>query len=135
MLAQPAREGLVRELSILIVDAALGKQLLSVGSHFPKEIIMKTGMGKLVVFALAALTIGVFAGHAQIVNQLEFKMSQPFAVGNTTLAAGSYIIRPISGTDQSVVEISSASGKPEYHGGRTIGSARRGPGWQPPRFQ
>jgi hypothetical protein len=74
--------------------------------------IMKTIIGKFVVFALGALTIGAFSGRAQIINQVEFKMSQPFTVANTTLAAGSYIIRPVSGTDQRVVEISSASGKP-----------------------
>jgi hypothetical protein len=82
----------VRELSFLIVDAAWDKQILSAGFHFPKEIIMKTGIGKFAVFALGVLTMGVFACHAQIVNQLEFKMSQPFTVANTTLAAGSYII-------------------------------------------
>lgn len=47
---------------------------------------MKTLSGKFVVFALCVLTIGVFAGRAQIVNQLDFKMAQPFTVGNTTLA-------------------------------------------------
>jgi hypothetical protein len=73
---------------------------------------MKTLIGKLVVFALGVLTIGVFAGRAQIVNQLEFKMSQPFTVGNTTLPPGSYIVRPVQGTDQQVIEISSATGKP-----------------------
>jgi len=73
---------------------------------------MKTVIGKFVVFALGVLTIGVGAGHAQIVNQLEFKISQPFTVANTTLAAGSYIIRPVSGTDSTVIEIVGASGHP-----------------------
>ena len=73
---------------------------------------MKTLIGKLVVFALGVLTIGVFAGRAQIMNQLDFKMAQPFAVGNTTLPAGDYTIRPVQGTDQMVIEISTASGKP-----------------------
>jgi len=73
---------------------------------------MKTVIGKFVVFALGVLTIGVFAGRAQITTQLDFKMSQPFTVGNTTLPAGSYIIRPVGGTDQMVIEISAASGKP-----------------------
>jgi hypothetical protein len=35
---------------------------------------MKTLIGKLVVLALGVLTIGVFAGRAQIMNQLDFKM-------------------------------------------------------------
>jgi hypothetical protein len=73
---------------------------------------MKTLIGKLVVLGLGVLTIGVFAGRAQIINQLDFKMAQPFTVGNTTLPAGSYIIRPVQGTDQMVIEISAASGKP-----------------------
>jgi hypothetical protein len=73
---------------------------------------MKTLIGKLVVFALGVLTIGVSAGQAQIMNQLDFKMAQPFTVGNTTLPPGSYVIRPVQGTDQMVIEISGASGKP-----------------------
>ncbi len=73
---------------------------------------MKTLIGKLVVFALGVLTIGVFAGRAQIMNQLDFKMVQPFTVGNTTLPPGAYTIRPVQGTDQMVIEISAASGSP-----------------------
>jgi hypothetical protein len=73
---------------------------------------MKAPIGRFVVFALTALTIGVFAGRAQIMNQLDFKMTQPFAVGNTTLTPGSYVIRPVQGTDQMVLEISATSGKP-----------------------
>lgn len=73
---------------------------------------MKTHIGKFVAFAMGMLTIGVFAGLAQITNQLDFKMTQPFTVGNTTLPAGSYIIRPVSGSDQMVIEITTATGKP-----------------------
>ncbi len=73
---------------------------------------MKTRVGRLAALALAVLTIGVLAGRAQILNQLDFKMTQPFTVGNATLAAGSYVIRPVSGADQMVVEISAAGGKP-----------------------
>jgi|SRR5271154_1928844 len=73
---------------------------------------MKIRLGKFVVIALGILTIGVLAGRAQITNQLDFKMSQAFTVGNTTLPPGSYIVRPVSGTDQQVIEITSASGKP-----------------------
>lgn len=71
---------------------------------------MKTAIGKLVVFALGILTVGVSNGHAQIMNQLDFKISQPFTVANTTLPAGSYVIRPVSGVDQTVIEIASADG-------------------------
>jgi hypothetical protein len=73
---------------------------------------MKTRIGKIVVFALGLLTIGVFPGRAQIMNQLDFKMAQPFTVGNTTLPAGSYIVKPVSGTEQAVLEIRSANGHP-----------------------
>ena len=73
---------------------------------------MKIPLRKFVVIALAVLTVGVLAGRAQIANQLEFKMSQPFTVGNATLPPGSYIVRPVQGTDQQVIEISSATGKP-----------------------
>jgi hypothetical protein len=85
---------------------------VTVGTDFLEGEIMKTPIGKFVVFALCVLTIGVFASRAQIVNQLDFKMAQAFTVGNTTLAAGSYTIRPVQGTDQMVVEITAASGKP-----------------------
>jgi hypothetical protein len=73
---------------------------------------VKTHLERFIVLALGILTIGVFAGRAQITNQLDFKMAQPFTVGNTTLPAGSYIIRPVQGTDQMVLEISAASGHP-----------------------
>ena len=65
---------------------------------------MKTLFGKFVRFALV-LTIGSAAATAQITTQMGFKMSQSFVVENTTLPAGSYLITPVSGTDQSVVQI------------------------------
>lgn len=73
---------------------------------------MKTHIGKLVVLALGLLTVGALSGRAQIINQLDFKMTQPFTVGNTTLPAGSYIVKPVSGTEQAVLEIRSANGHP-----------------------
>ena len=73
---------------------------------------MKTGIGKFVVLALGILAIGVFTSQAQIMNQLDFKMSQPFTVANTTLPAGSYVIRPVGGAGETVLEILSASGQP-----------------------
>jgi len=73
---------------------------------------MKTRVGRLVVLALVVSTIAALTGRAQITNQLDFKVSQPFTAGNATLAAGSYVIRPVQGTDHMVIEISSASGKP-----------------------
>jgi hypothetical protein len=73
---------------------------------------MKTSVGKLVVLTLCVLTVGVAASQAQITNQLDFKVSQPFTVANTTLPAGSYTVRPVQGTEGAVVEISSESGHP-----------------------
>jgi hypothetical protein len=73
---------------------------------------MKAVIGRVVSLALGLLTIGVCAGRAQILNQVDFKMSEPFTVANTTLPAGSYIIRPVAGTDSMVLEIVSANGHP-----------------------
>jgi hypothetical protein len=73
---------------------------------------MKTTIGRFVVFALGVLMIGLWVAHAQIVNQLDFTMSQPFTVADTTLPAGSYTIRPVSGTESTVIEIVGASGHP-----------------------
>jgi len=76
------------------------------------EVIVKTSVGRLLALTLGVLTMGVVTGHAQIMNQLDFKMTQPFTVANTTLAAGSYTIRPVDGAGGTVVEISSDSGHP-----------------------
>ena len=73
---------------------------------------MKSVMVRLIVFAVGLFMIGVSVGSAQIMNQLDFKMSKPFTVANTTFEAGSYVIRPVSGSDSTVLEIVSASGHP-----------------------
>ena len=73
---------------------------------------MKTIVGRLVVFVLGIMMIAVLVARAQIVTELDFKIAQAFTVGNTTLSAGGYMIRPVPGTDQSVIEITAASGKP-----------------------
>ncbi len=73
---------------------------------------MKSGLADLGVIVLSVMTIGLCAGHAQIMNQIDFKTAQPFTVANTTLAAGSYLIRPVPGAGQTVLEVSGASGKP-----------------------
>jgi len=74
---------------------------------------MKTRIGMLVVSVLGILTIGAIASRGQIMSQMEFKMSQPFTVANTTLPAGSYVIRPVSGTDQTMLEVAGmGTGKP-----------------------
>ena len=69
---------------------------------------MKTVTGKLVLFALTMMTIGASACHAQIANHLDFKAAQPFTVGNTTLAAGSYTIR-LAEFDSTIIEIASTA--------------------------
>jgi hypothetical protein len=73
---------------------------------------MRIPIGKFLFLMLAVLTVGVRAGSAQITTQMDFKMAQSFVVGNTTLPAGSYVIKPVQGTDQSVIEIASMTGKP-----------------------
>lgn len=66
---------------------------------------------KFAVFAAAFLIIGLCVGHTQITRQVDFTMSEPFTVENTTMPAGSYIIRPVVGSDQTVLEIVSANGQ------------------------
>ncbi len=61
---------------------------------------------KLLVVAIVLLTFGAIFAQAQITDQMKFKMTQPFTVGNTTLPAGSYVIRNVSGSDHSMIEIS-----------------------------
>jgi len=73
---------------------------------------MRILIGKLALLTLVVLTVGVRAGNAQITTQMDVKISQSFVVGNTTLPAGSSIIRPVQGTDQAVIEITNTSGKP-----------------------
>ena len=73
---------------------------------------MRARIGKFALLTLVVLTVGVRAGSAQITTQMGFKMSQSFVVGNHALPAGSYVIRPIQGTDQAVIEITNTTGKP-----------------------
>jgi len=73
---------------------------------------MRILIGKFLLLMLAVLTVGVRADSAQITTQMDFKMAQSFVVGNTTLPPGSYVIKPVQGTDQSVIEIASMTGKP-----------------------
>jgi len=97
----------------LTIDVAWKEQYPSPeDAIFERIYLMKSTVGKIVALAVGLLTIGVLAGHAQIMNQLDFKMSQPFTVANTTLAAGSYVIRPVAGAGESVIEIVSATGHP-----------------------
>ena len=72
---------------------------------------MKPLMMRPILFVIGLFTIGLSVGHAQIMNQIDFKMSQPFTVANTTFEAGSYVIRPVEG-DSMVLEIVSAKGHP-----------------------
>jgi hypothetical protein len=72
---------------------------------------MKRRISRLVVLALGMLTIGALAARAQITNQVDFKVSQPFTVANTTLPAGNYIVKPLS-EEPGLLEIANASGKP-----------------------
>jgi hypothetical protein len=69
-----------------------------------------TTIEKFAAFTASFLMIGLCVGHAQIMNQLDFTMSQPFTVANTTLPEGSYTIRPVDGADSTVLEIASVTG-------------------------
>lgn len=61
-------------------------------------------------FVAGFLMIGLCVGHTQITRQVDFTMSEPFTVENATMPAGSYIIRPVVGSEQTVLEIASATG-------------------------
>src|SRR5271165_4033264 len=73
--------------------------------------MIKTRISRLVVLALGVLTVGAVRAHPQITNQVDFKVAQPFTVANTTLPAGSYIVRPFS-EEPGLLEITTANGKP-----------------------
>ena len=72
---------------------------------------MKSLMMRLILFVVSLVAISRSMGYAQIMDQLDFKMSQPFTVANTTFDAGNYVIRPVQG-DSMVLEIVSANGHP-----------------------
>jgi hypothetical protein len=93
-----------------LTPAGVGN-IFSAQHHFARR-TMKTLITKFALFTLAALTVGVIAASAQITTQVDFKMTQSFVVGNTTLPPGSYVITVVSGSDQSVIQIASATGKP-----------------------
>lgn len=63
------------------------------------------------IFAAGFLMIGLGVGHAQMLDKVNFTMSEPFTVANTTLPAGSYTIRSVQGADQTVLDIESVTGK------------------------
>ena len=62
------------------------------------------------VFVAGFLMIGLGVGHTQIKIQVDFTMSQPFTVANTTLPAGRYTIRSVQNSDQGVLEVASVTG-------------------------
>lgn len=65
---------------------------------------------KFAVFAAGFLMIALGVGHTQTMIQVNFTMSEPFTVANTTLPAGRYTIRSVQGSDQAVLEIASMTG-------------------------
>jgi hypothetical protein len=68
--------------------------------------MMKNSLRMLMFVPLVGL-LGVTAAHAQVTETIQFKTAFPFTVGDTTLPAGHYTIRPANdGTDLSVLEIS-----------------------------
>src|SRR5579863_664506 len=71
---------------------------------------MKPLAGKLALFALLALIIGVFAASAQITTQIVFRMSRPFVVGNTTFPEGNFVIREVPGAAKLTLEFSNPRG-------------------------
>jgi hypothetical protein len=73
---------------------------------------MRPLAGKLALFMVLALIIGVFAASAQITTQIVFRMSRPFVVGNTTFPEGNFVIREVPGSAKLTLELSNARGGP-----------------------
>jgi hypothetical protein len=73
---------------------------------------MKTILCKFSVLLVGVMMLGVLAGHAQLVAQFEFKMTQRFTVANASFAPGTYIIRPVTGSDQTLLEVMAQGGSP-----------------------
>ena len=71
---------------------------------------MKPLTGRLVLYALLALTIGAFAANAQISTQIVFRMSRPFVVGNTTFPEGNFVIKEVPGAAKLTLEFSNPRG-------------------------
>jgi len=72
---------------------------------------MRPLAGKLALFIVPALIIGVFAASAQITTQIVFRMSRPFVVGNTTFPEGNFVIREVPGTAKLTLEFTDPRGR------------------------
>jgi len=71
---------------------------------------MKPLAGKLALFIVPTLIIGVFSASAQITTQIVFRMSRPFVVGNTTFPEGNFVIREVPGAAKLTLEFSNPRG-------------------------
>jgi hypothetical protein len=71
---------------------------------------MRPLTGKLGLFIVLTLIIGVFAASAQITTQIVFRMSRPFVVGNTTFPEGNFVIREVPGAAKLTLEFSNPRG-------------------------
>src|ERR1700675_4824613 len=71
---------------------------------------MKPLAGKLALFMVLALIVGVFVASAQISTQIVFRMSRPFVVGNTTFPEGNFVIREVPGAAKLTLEFSNPRG-------------------------
>jgi len=72
---------------------------------------MRPLAGKLALFSVPALIIGVFAASAQITTQIVFRMSRPFVVGNTTFPEGNFVIREVPGAAKLTLEFTDPRGR------------------------
>jgi hypothetical protein len=71
----------------------------------------KQGLLPLFLTLLFAMSFWPAKAQAQIIGNLEADIPFQFRVGNTTFAAGRYVIHELEGSDLTVMQISSADGK------------------------
>jgi hypothetical protein len=75
--------------------------------------MLKTKRKQLLLLGVAlimALTMYPTKAHAQVMDPLEANVPFEFHVGNSTLAAGKYVIQPLDDSDLTVMEIRSTDG-------------------------
>jgi hypothetical protein len=71
----------------------------------------KQGLLPLFLTLLFAMSFWPAKAQAQIIGNLEADIPFQFHVGNTTFAAGRYVIHELEGSDLTVMQISRADGK------------------------
>jgi hypothetical protein len=77
---------------------------------------MKTLVRSMVLAGGLALVVGVAPAHAQVFEAVTFTTTFPFMVGQKTLPAGSYTVRPAYEGDGSLLEVQGRDGSAVFFG-------------------